>query len=534
MIWGYDSIVFHVLGGIRKDRLDSLRVTIKVELADKIIRHNLDLYNDSQVEKLVRRCSELFEVGTVYIGKSIGELINVLEAYRLEEIKKQADTSRAKPVLSDEQITQATTFLQQPNLLERTNELIGASGVIGEENNRILMYLIFTSRKREQPLHIVSLASSGTGKSYLQEKVSELIPEEDKIETTVLSENAFFYFGQQELKHKLVLIEDLDGVADALYPLRELQSKRRISKTIPVKDSKGQTRTIHLTVEGPVSVAGCTTQESIYEDNANRSFLIYLDESKEQDEQIMHRQRLVSAGKIDLEAEKKIKELLKNCQRILEPIEVRNPFAEHLHIPTDVFKPRRTNTHYLQFIEAITFYKQFQRERRTSLDSTPFIETTLEDIAEANALMKSILLRKSDTLNGACRNYFERLKTYLHTQQQEVFTSREMSLLFRISISTVKRYHLQLTSNGLLVAQEQKKDKSYVYAVSNNEEYDTLQNSVETALDNALERIKQLNGSPSAHRSTELTKAFTGKGNSQQLTKLTQTNKHPKKERKLP
>lgn len=35
------------------------------------------------------------------------------------------------------------------------------------------------------------------------------------------------------------------------------------------------TRTVTLTVNGPVTAAGCTTQEKVYEDNANRSFLIY-------------------------------------------------------------------------------------------------------------------------------------------------------------------------------------------------------------------------------------------------------------------
>ena len=42
-----------------------------------------------------------------------------------------------------------------------------------------------------------------------------------------------------------------------------------------IKNTKGETRTITLKVEGPVCVAGCTTKESLYEDNANRSFLIY-------------------------------------------------------------------------------------------------------------------------------------------------------------------------------------------------------------------------------------------------------------------
>ena len=46
------------------------------------------------------------------------------------------------------------------------------------------------------------------------------MPEEDKLEITTLSSNAFYYFGREELKHKLLLIEDLDGAESVLYPLR--------------------------------------------------------------------------------------------------------------------------------------------------------------------------------------------------------------------------------------------------------------------------------------------------------------------------
>ena len=79
----------------------------------------------------------------------------------------------------------------------------------------------------------------------------------------------------------------MDGAEGVLYPLRELQSKRKINKTVVHKNTKGETRSVNLTVEGPISVAGCTTKEKLYEDNANRSFLIYIDESEGQDEQIM-------------------------------------------------------------------------------------------------------------------------------------------------------------------------------------------------------------------------------------------------------
>ncbi|MDF2188428.1 hypothetical protein [Paraflavitalea sp. CAU 1676] len=209
------------------------------------------------------------------------------------------------------------------------------------------MFLVFTSRKREQPLHIISLGSSGTGKSHLQEKIGELMPPEDKIEITALSENAFYYFGKQELKHKLILIEDLDGAQEVLYPLRELQSKKVINKTVVFKAANGETQTTTLRVEGPVCVGGCTTKESVYEDNANRSFLIYLDESQQQDSRIMDYQRKMSAGKINTAVENQVKQFLQDVQRVLQSVAVRNPYAEDLQLPVSVFKPRRTNVAWL-------------------------------------------------------------------------------------------------------------------------------------------------------------------------------------------
>ena len=483
-----------VLGGIKLDALDRMRATLKVELNESSLptmRHNLDLYNDIQVEKFIRKVAERLEIGTSVVSASLSELTEQLETYRIEKLKEKEPELPQRPTLSAKERKEAEGFLEAPNLLQRTNELIGKSGMIGEENNRILMYLIFTSRMRSHPLHIVSLGASGTGKTHLQEKVGELIPEEDKIEITTLSENAFYYFGQRELTNKLILIEDLDGAESSLYPLRELQSKKRISKTIAHKSKTGETKRLHLVVEGPVSVGGCTTREQIYEDNANRSFLIYLDESAEQDKRIMVYQRAVSAGQVNEHEEEQATILLKNVQRTLEPIRVVNPFADRLILPKEVFKPRRTNTHYLQFIEVVTFYNQLQREQKVNEKTGEiYIETTLEDIEEANKLLKPILLRKSDTITGASRNHFEKLKLYLVGDDKKEFTNVEISKLFRVSIATIKRYHLNLLINGYLKLVKKKGKKSHFYAVVSYEEFQELQNSINTTLDKVLETIK--------------------------------------------
>ena len=481
-----------VLGGLRLNKLDSLRVTLSINKTgnNEKLRHNIDLYNNNQVEKLVRKTAERLETGTSITRRALQELTDQLETHRLKELEA-LDGEPMVRELTPTELRAAEAFLKKKDLLARTNELIGQSGVIGEVDNRLLMYIIFTSRKSHNPLHCISLGSSGVGKTHLQSKVAELIPETDIVDMTVLSENAFYYFNRTELRNKLILIEDLDGAEAALYPLRELQSKRSITKRVSHKDRNGNTKTIKLTVEGPVSVAGCTTRESIYEDNSNRSFLLYIDESEAQDERIMDYQRAVSAGQIDGQEQLKAVGLLRNVQMLLKPIKVINPFAMRLSLPKSVFKPRRTNAHYLQFIEAITFYKQHQREKQyDKATGEEYIETEIEDIKEANELIAEVLLRKSDILNGACRQFFELLKAYLKANGESTFTNAEIRRALRIHPSNQKRYMLQLGQAGLVRKAKGDKRNGYLYEVVSYDEYQNTQTKIRELLNNIVTRLQ--------------------------------------------
>lgn len=492
-----------VLGGIRFNNLEALRVTLGIQKlkSEQVLRQNIDLYNDTAIEKLTRKVAERLEIGTTIVRRDLDQLTNELEQYRLTEVEEQGKQYQKQvKTLTEKEIKEAKAFLEKENLIVRTNELIGKSGVIGEETNRLLMYLIFTSRKTNNPLHCISLGSSGAGKTHLQSKVSELIPEEDKIEMTVLSANAFYYFNRTELQNKLILIEDLDGAESVLYPLRELQSKKKITKTLVHKDQKGVTKTIHLTVEGPVSVSGCTTQESIYEDNSNRSFLLYIDESETQDDKIMLYQRAISAGQINHEQEHASRVLLQNAQRLLKTISVRNPYAMYLSLPQSVFKPRRTNAHYLQFIEAITFYKQCQRHKQYDQETgEEFIETTLEDIQEANELIKEVLLRKSDSLTGACRNHLENLKAYLKKQNQTQFTNSEIRRNLRVKETTLRRYNNQLLLENYIKKVQNKTTKAYAYEITNPNEYQDLKTLIDKALQECIAQIQVTTTPPTNH-----------------------------------
>ncbi len=491
-IFEYEELVIEVSGGINDDKLDSLRVTLKIYLREKsynAVRHNVNLFNHTQVEKLIGGVSSQLEFNDITIRKAFMKLTGELEQYRLDHPSGEV-AAAIDYELPEAERKLAEDLLISPDLLTKTNELIGASGVIGEENNRLLMYLIFTSRITSNPLHCISFGSSGAGKTHLQSKIASLIPDEDKKEITQLSASAIYYVGKDKLKNKLVLIEDMDGAEEALLPLRELQTKKRISKSVVQKGLGGVGRTQQQIVEGPICLAGCTTKSSIYEDNANRSFLLYIDESSEQDERIMQYQRLGFAGKIDVDAEETAAKLLRNVQRLLNPIKVVNPFAEHLILPKTVFKPRRTNMHYLQLIEVITFYHQMQREKRYDKQTgEEYIETTLEDILLANTLIKDVLLRKSDRLNGVTRDYFESLNVYLKSENKTTYSNQEIRREFRISEPTLRRYHKLLLEEGYIRKVGGDKKSSYQYEVQNVNEFKDLEATIEKALAFCLESV---------------------------------------------
>lgn len=490
----YDTPEVHItiLGGIKITGLDRLRVTLKIEKREYShhlpVRHSLDLYHAKQVEQLAQKMAERLELPTAMAEKIISELTGALEDYRQQKLELLKPKKVEKAPMSDEEKAEALTYLKNPKLLRNTLNDIAGSGIIGEVNNSLIAYLCYTSRKREKPLHILCLGASGTGKTYLQEKVSELIPEDDKIEITSLSDNAFYYFGREELKGKLILIEDLDGAENVLYPLRELQTKRRITKTVTLKDNKGNLKTITLRVEGPVCVSGCTTREHLYEDNANRSILLYIDDSKEQDKRIMNYQKEVSSGAVRQREEEKIKEKIKNVQRLLRPIKVVNPYAKLIDLPEHVFKPRRTLLLLLSFIETITFYHQYQRKVKTDPQTgAQYIETTRSDIKAAFGLMKEILFSKSDELSKAGRQFLERLKKQIKVGA--VFYAQDIRKSFRMSSSSVHRYIRELKQNGYIHYKGGNRYRGFEYEITDYKEYEKLKNTIDQQLDSILESI---------------------------------------------
>jgi predicted transcriptional regulator len=124
------------------------------------------------------------------------------------------------------------------------------------------------------------------------------------------------------------------------------------------------------------------------------------------------------------------------------------------------------------------------------------VETSLEDIAEANTLMKGVLLKKADELGYAARNFLEQVKEHVKHGKQKSFLNKALREALKINPSSYKMYMSELISYGYVRRTAQGNQKQgYRYEVVDYREYEQLQSRINTALDEALDKLtKQVNG----------------------------------------
>jgi predicted transcriptional regulator len=177
----------------------------------------------------------------------------------------------------------------------------------------------------------------------------------------------------------------------------------------------------------------------------------------------------------------------------LQPIQIINPYAKYIELPEQVFKPRRTMTLLLGFIEAITFYHQHQRVIQSGSDGTRYIETTIEDVEAAFNLLKDVLFSKSDELTKATRSFLERLKIYLTENKEISFTTQQIRKLFRIEPRTIQRYIGELRQYGFIKQISQfKHRKGFEYSIVDGEEYKQLKTEINKHLEAILQKLHTL------------------------------------------
>jgi DNA primase/energy-coupling factor transporter ATP-binding protein EcfA2 len=468
--------------GFRTDQPDSLKTTIQTIAEASSITLKLDLYEYKQVESSCKLIAGKLGLRKDAIEADLMQLTSLLEQYRDKQQFKANGRQESKIQVPAATATKCIGFLKAENLIQRINELIGKAGITGEETNRILLFVIASSYKMPDTLHALIQGSSGSGKTRLLKIISYLMPDEDVKRYTRVTDNSFYNQDEYFFVNKLICFEDLDGLKeDAQLAVRELQSNDILRTSTSLKDKNGQITGGERIVRGPIASLACTTRGEIYEDNISRSFLIAVDESKEQTLKIIRYQNEVSAGMIDPQEQKKVSQFIQNCIRLLKPYEVINPYANKITLPESAHKIRRLNELYQSFVKQITLLNQYQRKQ----DKQGRLITETEDLQTACEILFESIVLKVDELDGSLRQFFERLKSHLKDKEQE-FTQRELRQSLNISKAQCSRFFNHLQEMEYITAKYSGNQRKVCYKVDYWDNYSKVRAQIKDDLMNQI------------------------------------------------
>ncbi len=491
LIYRSATAIYEVKGGIRtaeKD-LDSLKVTLAIRSKNgRRSRQKLDLYEDKQISRCAQAVADRLALRADLIELDLDRLTELLDDYR-DELRSQAGRDEKQRIeVSGRDRTRCLAFLKSPALLARINELIERAGIVGEENNRLLLFVVASSYAMPQPLNGLIQGASGSGKTRLLGTVAEMIPTEKVRRYTRVTEGSFYNGGEFDFVQKLLCFEDLDGLKEeALLAVRELQSNGIIRGLTSVKNELGNNNRADRIIRGPIASMSCTTKADVYEDNISRCFVVAVDESREQSLRIIKYQNKWSAGKIDRADELRVRAFLQNCLRLLEPLEVISPFAERITLPEEAHKIRRLNELYQSFVRQVTLLNQFQRKR----DKKGRLVAEVDDLRVAcDVLFESIVL-KVDELDGSLRQFFENIKKYVATKGENYAFDR-FELRKATGVSKT-RQHRQLSRLVELeyIRQEGFANRGYRYKIAHWDDQTALRGRIKNKLNEQIEVLKE-------------------------------------------
>jgi DNA primase len=429
---GRDARRWRVRGLPKNLAVGVLKVNVMVSAEDGCFHvDTLDLYAARARAVFVQQAVSELSIADGVLKTDLGRVLLKLEALQDEAIREAlAPKEPSVPSMSEADQAEALALLKSPELMSRIVDDFDACGVVGERTNKLVGYLAAVSRLLDRPLAVVIQSSSAAGKSALMDAVLAFVPEEARTKYSAMTGQSLFYMGPTSLKHRILAIAEEEGASRASYAMKLLQSEGELTIASTGTDpATGNLITQEYRVEGPTTLMMTTTAIDLNEELLNRCLVLTVDEDREQTRRIhaLQREKRTLAGLAKREAKTAILATHQNAQRLLRPLAVVNPYADRLTFLDDRTRTRRDHEKYLTLIDTVTLLHQHQREVKTAHvagRSVEYIEATLDDIAQANAIAHEVLGRSLDELPPQTRRLLAAIVAHVHERMRSRAVAR--------------------------------------------------------------------------------------------------------------
>lgn len=405
--------------GLTSYSLDRLRITLKAYKPEEPASFQidtLDLYYSRTREAFTDNCAKYLKVEQSKVMADLTGLIAALEAERIA--MKERGGSAEPPKMSEADRKEALAVLKSKDLLKQIVGDFDAIGFIGEKVNKMLAYLATVSRLLSDPLAVLILSRSGAGKTSLQEAACKFVPPESVIQYTRLTGQSLFYRDKNALKHKVLAVEEDEGMQPAMYSVKTLISSQKLSVSATRTDAKtGKFSVDDYEVSGPVVVFVSTTNPNGLDDETKQRFLVLtIDETPEQTKSIIQAQRTKSSPRWYRMScdEESVTKLHHNMHRLLKPLTVTIPDELTIHWPYGRLQMRREHKKFFSLVKTITLLHQYQRKRESIRRSDGSVMESVEaiqrDVDLALELGKAVFMRNLDDVSPTGRALLREIK----------------------------------------------------------------------------------------------------------------------------
>jgi DNA primase len=403
IVFGYGSgkSSYDVVIGVRDiiERRQQLKVKLEIQYKrGEIYKGIVDLANI--------RARALFANAANDFNKQIDkrtmkEVLNDLYTGVTQQLEERRidKVEAAQYVPSEEEKEAAMKFLKSDKLLFKIKKYLRRQQIVGEDRNKLLLYLIFTSRLMPKPISAIIKGLSSSGKTYLMSRTMTLIPPEDLFVIQEATSKAFYYLGENDLMHKMIVIGEMHGTEDSEYAIREAQdgiSDGDLRITTVQKDpDTNQMSTVVRTVRGPCGFVTSTTNPELNPENETRSFSIHINVNEEKIRETGVVVEEIYTG-VDKSLKKEEAITLHNVQRMLEKnVRVRVPYVRIIldSFPTSHARVMRDRMRFFTILETVSIFHQFQpgREVKVDDDGNKHIMANLSDYNIVKCLLNEIL-----------------------------------------------------------------------------------------------------------------------------------------------
>lgn len=484
---------YHAKGRLSSDLADlGTMLVIEDRHSQQKFRYKLNLYDAKALDAIIHELSDQYAYSVHHLREDLITFVDLLEQYR-DKQHEPLTTRYNKRHYSNPHLSEAALdVLNDPNLLRRLDKLIEQAGVIGEEQTRLPLFVFASTYKMAHPIHVLLQGSTGSGKSHLINIIASCVPSDHVLSMTRVSSRSFYHYREDDLNHKLILIQDFDGLDDeAQYAFREMQSAKGLSFSTTVKDRNGNLSAGIKQVNASFASISATTKAEVYADNMNRSIIIGIDESEEQTMKILLHQNRVTAGLVDQETITQARDQLQWILRHIKSKPVVNHFAEHVLLPMEASSVRRLNGQFQSLVTQVTLLHQYQRNE----DERGRLIATLDDLKMAVSLFTEAVYLKMDELDSSTRQFFERLKAFVKAApvgSTGKFTAREVRQTLNMNKTQVFRFLEQLRQMEYVGISEGSANRGYKYTITYWDDNIKIKAKIKAHLEDQISKIESL------------------------------------------